>query len=105
MTNYCLFLTTCNSQEMAETLAYQLVEKKLVVCVNIVPQITSIYRWQGKIETDQEWLLLLKSQRDYYSAIEQFIIEHHPYQTPELLSFDIAQGLPAYLNWLHHELA
>ncbi len=93
---YC----TCPNQETAEKIARTLVSEKLAACVNIVPGITSVYQWQGKIETDQECLLLIKSRQDIYPELEKTIIAIHPYELPEIVAVSIAHALPGYLNWM-----
>lgn len=104
MTDYRVMLTTCNSRETAEAIAFQLLEKRLVACVNILPQGLSMYRWQGQIETEEEFLLIMKSHRNHYVAIENTLRQIHPYEVPELLVLSVENGLPAYLSWLASEL-
>ncbi len=93
---YC----TCPNQETAEKIARTLVSEKLAACINIVPSITSIYQWQGKIETAQECLLLIKSRQDAYPELEKKITAIHPYELPEIVAVSIAHALPDYLNWM-----
>ncbi len=93
---YC----TCPNQETAEKIARTLVSEKLAACINIVPGITSIYQWQGKIETAQECLLLIKSRQDVYPDLEKKITAIHPYELPEIVAVSIAHALPDYLNWM-----
>ena len=100
MNEYCVLLTTCADQASARQLVETLVEEKLIACANLLPQIQSIYRWQGKIETDSEVLVLMKTHRALYVAIENRLKELHDYDVPELLMLKIEAGLPAYLNWL-----
>ncbi len=104
MTDFRILLTTCNSRETAEAIAFQLLEKRLVACVNILPQGLSVYRWQGQIETEEEFVLMMKSHRNHYEAIENILSQIHPYDVPELLVLPIENGLPAYLSWLATEL-
>jgi periplasmic divalent cation tolerance protein len=77
-----------------------LVEEQLAACVNIVPGITSIYAWEGKIESAQEHLLIIKTSKLNYQVIESFIKKHHPYQLPEIIAIPVERGLPEYLNWI-----
>lgn len=102
--SYQLLLCTCPDAAIAEQLAYALVEQQLVACVNIMPQIKSIYRWQNKIEAAQEYLLLIKTKDKYYSEIEQCIKSRHPYEVPEIIAIDIVKGLPDYLKWVTESL-
>ena len=100
MNEYCILLTTCADQASAQQLAKTLVQEKLIACANLMPQMQSIYRWQGNIVTDSEVLLLMKTHRALYVAIENRLKELHSYDVPELLMLKIEAGLPAYLNWL-----
>lgn len=84
----------------ASALAQTLVELKLAACVNILPSISSVYRWQHEVQRDEESLLLIKTTRTGYPALEQAVREHHPYELPEILAVTVEAGLPAYLNWL-----
>lgn len=98
--SYQLLITTCPNSESANQLARILVEKHLVACVNIVPNIRSIYEWQGKIVEDSEILLLIKTDSKHYAAIEKTLSEHHSYEVPELIALPIEQGFPPYLAWM-----
>ena len=99
-TKYCLVLSTCPMGEPAESLARFLVEEHLAACVNILPGVTSVYPWGGKIETGSEALLLIKTERVLYQRLETELRERHPYELPELIVIDIERGLPDYLNWI-----
>ena len=99
-----LILCTCPDQESATIVANSLVEKRLAACVNILPQITSIYRWQDRVERSNELLLLIKSNGDNYAKIQAVICELHPYELPEIISVSIEQGLPAYLAWINNNV-
>ncbi|MGM7448564.1 UNVERIFIED_ORG: periplasmic divalent cation tolerance protein [Idiomarina abyssalis] len=95
-----LILCTTDSSDSAKQLARSLLEKKLVACVNIVPNMTSIYSWQGELHEDHEWLLLIKSTAERFSDIKSTISAIHPYDSPELISINIEDGLPDYLTWI-----
>ena len=99
-TDYQIVFCTCPDKDTAEKIASLLVENKVAACVNIVPNITSIYRWQGQLERAEEVLLLIKARQDTYSALESLIKKHHPYQLPEIIAVAIERGLPDYLNWI-----
>ncbi|MDD1617596.1 MAG: periplasmic divalent cation tolerance protein [Methylococcaceae bacterium NSP1-2] len=99
-TDYQIVFCTCPDKDIAEKIASLLVENKVAACVNIVPNITSIYRWQGQLERAEEVLLLIKARQDTYSALESLIKKHHPYQLPEIIAVAIERGLPDYLNWI-----
>lgn len=100
MTNARVVLTTAGSQEEARKIANALVERRLAACVNIVPHVESIYRWQGKIETAEEWLLLIKTQAELFDRLRNAVKELHSYDLPECLMLEVADGSPEYLNWI-----
>ncbi|MDH5433905.1 MAG: divalent-cation tolerance protein CutA [Gammaproteobacteria bacterium] len=102
MTNdqYSLCITTVNDSHEAEKIASQLLQQKLVACVNIIDKVKSLYWWQGKVETDQEYLLLMKTSRSCINRLQSSLLNIHPYQTPEFIVLDITNGSPDYLNWL-----
>lgn len=95
-----LILCTTDSYSSAKQLARNLVKKKLVACVNIVPNMTSIYSWQGQVHEDEEWLMLIKSTDERLGDIKDFVSANHPYDSPELISINIEDGLPDYLTWI-----
>jgi periplasmic divalent cation tolerance protein len=95
-----LCLCTCPDAATAERLAASLVEERLAACVSLVPGLRSIYRWQGAIQRDEELLLLIKTTRARYPALQARLPALHPYELPELLAVEVADGLPAYLRWL-----
>ncbi len=97
---YLLICCTCPTEALAHSLAEQLVSAQLAACVNILPQIQSVYRWQGKLEKSLEQLLMIKTTAQNYSEIEEFILAHHPYEVPEIIALPIVQGEPRYLQWL-----
>lgn len=98
--NHELILCTCPDQATSEKIAKQLVEGRLAACVNILPRLTSVYTWQDRLETAEEHLLLIKSTKERYPAIEQAINNLHPYDLPEIIALPIARGLPDYLKWI-----
>jgi periplasmic divalent cation tolerance protein len=100
-TVFDLILCTCPDKETAKKLAQLLVSKNLAACVNILPGLLSVYEWQGKIETVQESLLLIKSTKAHYQKIEAMLFEHHPYEVPEIIALPFERGLPAYLEWIN----
>ena len=95
-----LILCTCSTQAEATAIARTLVEERLAACVNLVPQVESIYRWQGEIETSQEVLLLIKSSTAMFPLLRDRIQQLHSYDTPEVLAVAIGDGSPKYLTWL-----
>lgn len=98
--NHQIILCTCPDQDSAEKIAHTLVERYLAACVNILPGLKSIYRWQHTVETAHEFLLLIKVNRQGYPAIETLIKEIHPYQIPEIIALPIENGSPDYLQWI-----
>jgi periplasmic divalent cation tolerance protein len=93
-------LTTLEKQEDGERLAKLLVERELAACVQILPPMISIYRWQGAVERANEVLLLIKTTRAAYPRLETTIKENHPYQTPEIVALSVEAGSDEYLSWL-----
>jgi periplasmic divalent cation tolerance protein len=98
-----LVLTNLLDPQSAAHLAEKLVGERLAACVNILAPCTSVYRWQGKVETAQETPLLIKTLRVHYGKLEQAIRAHHPYELPEIIAVPIEAGLPAYLDWVAAE--
>ena len=98
-----LVVTNCPDEESANAIALAVVEARLAACVNILPRVQSIYRWQGNVESATEIPLLIKSTAANYPALEQAIAGLHPYEVPEIIALPITQGLPAYLNWVAAE--
>src|SRR5438552_16910281 len=100
MTDKRIVLTTAGSEEEARKIAQHLVEHRLAACVNIVPQVESIYRWQGKVESSREWLLVVKSTAVKFATVRDAIRELHSYDLPECIAISIEEGSPQYLQWL-----
>src|SRR5947207_12514103 len=95
-----IVLTTVGTTFDPQPLATQLVEKRLAACVNVVPQIRSVYRWQGKIESDSEQLLLIKTVRERIDDLKAELFSIHPYEVPEFIVLSIDEIAPAYRSWL-----
>lgn len=100
MTDKILVLTTASSKDEARRIGRALVERLLAACVNIVPQVGSIYRWEGEIEEAEEWLLIVKTTHSAFERVRDAIAELHSYDVPECISVAIESGSAAYLNWL-----
>lgn len=94
-----LVLISC-PPDAAETLAAALVEARLAACVNVLPGLRSVYRWQDAVDRADESLLIAKTTAARYAALEAGVRQRHPYELPEVVAVDIAAGLPAYLQWL-----
>ena len=101
---HIIALNTCPDENVASNIATKLVENDLAACVNIIPAIKSVYRWQGKIEQDNEVLLIIKTRKDVFNRLETLIREHHPYELPEIVAVPIDTGLKEYLNWMDESL-
>ncbi len=104
MTEYIQVLTTVEHKTDAEKIAKSLVEKRLAACVQILGPLTSYYHWQGKLDSANEYLCLIKSRNDLFAGLEAEIISMHPYEVPEILAMPITKGGKDYLNWLAAEL-
>jgi periplasmic divalent cation tolerance protein len=97
---YCLVLSTCPDGETARKLATALVEERRAACVNIVPGLTSVYPWKGKVETAEEHLLLIKTETARFSELEAFLKAQHPYELPEIVAVPMVRGSVDYLEWI-----
>lgn len=109
MTDKVVVLTACDSQEQAERLARHLIEQRLAACVNILPGVRSLYRWQDggmeNVEEAVEFVLIVKSRRDLFAKLRDAIMHLHSYEVPEVIALPVVDGSEAYLNWLDRELA
>ena len=101
MTQTIVTFCTCPNKEVAEKIARLLVENRLAACVNILPNVMSIYTWNGKVESADEHLLIIKSSAQSYQDIETAIRSHHPYELPEIIAVPVELGLPEYINWIN----
>ena len=102
-TQALLVIANCPDEACANRIALAVVEAGLAACVNLLPRVQSVYRWQGAIESASEVPLLIKTTAGRYTELETAIRELHPYDIPEIIALPIAQGLPAYLDWLAAE--
>lgn len=100
MTPYYLVLTTTNSAAEAKKIAETLVDEGFVAGVNIIPGVESIYRWEGKRCADKEWQLVMQTRQERLDALKKRLLQLHSYACPECMIFQIADGLPAYLDWI-----
>ena len=104
MTDNRIVLTTAGSEPEARKIAHHLVEQQLAACVNIVPQIGSVYRWQGKVEEAREWLLLIKTTSEKFPLVNAAIQEVHSYEMPECIAISIDDGSSEYLRWIEQSV-
>ena len=98
-----MVLTTAPDEETSARIAQAVVGERLAACVQVLPGITSFYRWEGKLEKNGEWLLLLKTSRERLSELTARIESIHPYEVPEVIAFEIAGGAEKYINWVQEE--
>lgn len=104
MTDKRVVLSTVGSEDEARKIAHHLVEHKLAACVNIVPKIESVYRWQGKVESNREYLLVIKTSSEKFPEVSKAIRELHSYELPECIALGIEDGSSDYLRWLDDSL-
>jgi periplasmic divalent cation tolerance protein len=100
VTDKRIVFTAVGSEEEAKKIARHLVETRLAACVNIVSQITSIYRWQDNVDEAREWLLIIKTTAAAFAAVRQAIQENHSYDLPECICVPIEDGSGDYLDWV-----
>ena len=98
-----LVLTNLPDRAAAERVAHALVEARAAACVNILAECSSVYRWQGRLESASEVPLLIKTTRAAYPLLEQTIKQQHPYELPEIIATPITVGLTGYLEWVAQE--
>ena len=98
-----LIITNLPDRASALALAQKLVDGRLAACVNVLADCTSVYRWQGKIETTGEVPVFIKTLAQHYAEVERAVKAAHPYELPEIIAVPIGDGLPAYLQWIADE--
>jgi len=104
MTDARIVLTTAGSREEADKIANALVQRELAACVNVVGPITSVYRWKGKVERAEEFLLLIKTTEDAFDPVRNTIRELHSYELPEFIELGISRGEGKYLAWIENSV-
>ncbi|MFB3887387.1 MAG: divalent-cation tolerance protein CutA [Thermodesulfobacteriota bacterium] len=105
MSNFIVVLVTCGSEEEALKIAHALVEERLAACANLVSPVRSIYRWEGKICDEKEWMLLIKTQKERFGELEKKVKSLHSYSVPEIIGVSIVEGSAAYLKWIEEMTA
>jgi len=105
MTGFLVVLVTATSKAEAQKISKALLKKRLAVCVNILPGVTSFFIWKGKIEKANELLLVIKTQKKLFKELEKEIKTNHSYSVPEVIALSIAEGSKDYLGWLGSELS
>jgi periplasmic divalent cation tolerance protein len=101
---FVVLLTTVPDANTGERLAKGLIDQEFAACINLLPAMTSFYKWQGKVECDSEQQLLIKTRRNKIDAIEQWLTDHHPYDVPELITLPISDSSQDYLQWLNDSI-
>lgn len=100
MTGRLVVVSTVGKAEDAERIGRALVERRLAACVNVLPAVTSIYRWKGKVEKDEEQVLVIKTRAERFASLKQALVSLHPYEVPEVIALPITDGHQPYLDWL-----
>ena len=100
MSDPIVVLVTCGSEEEATKIANSLVEEGVAACVNIISPVRSIYRWEGKIWDEKEWVLIIKTQKKRFEELEKKVKSLHSYSVPEVIALPIVEGSASYLKWL-----
>ncbi|BBG65586.1 periplasmic divalent cation tolerance protein CutA [Hydrogenimonas sp.] len=100
VSRYILVLVTAPTADEAELIAQKLLKKRLAACVNIVPNLLSIYRWKGKVERDEECMMIIKTEKRVLKKLEKRIKKMHSYEVPEILVFRVEEGEKEYLKWI-----
>lgn len=104
-TDHLVVLCTCPNAGLAETITTALLEQRLAACVNRIPGVASMYRWEGRVEHDDEVLLVIKTAARHFSALEESIRELHPADVPEIIALPIVMGSRPYLDWIEESVA
>ena len=100
MSDPVVVFVTCGSEEEGLKIANALVQEHLAACVNLISPIRSVYRWEGKIWDEKEWLLIIKTQKDRFEELEKKVKSLHSYSVPEIISLPIEEGSSDYLDWI-----
>lgn len=103
MNQICILFSTIDDRRKAEQIASQLVQEKLAACVSIIPDVVSVYKWEGKVQHEGECLLVLKTRQERLDPLISRLAEIHPYQVPEIVAFPVIRGYLPYLEWVMEE--
>jgi periplasmic divalent cation tolerance protein len=102
--DFLLLRCTCPTREAASAIATALIEERLAACVNQLPGVKSLYRWEGRVEDDDELMLLIKTTASQYPAVEAMIRSLHPYEVPEIIGIPLTIGSDAYFDWIRNSV-
>jgi len=97
---FLMVVTTCPDESAAHLMANKIIDQRLAACVNILPEMVSIYQWNGEKQQGTEHILLIKTEKSRYSELEALIASNHPYELPEVIAVPINDALPEYLAWI-----
>lgn len=104
LTDYSVVFVTVGSLEEGVKIGRSLVEKELIACANLIPNVTSIYRWEGEVKEDQEWLLVLKTRNHLFLDIRDEVLRLHSYDVPEIVELPVRNGYYKYLEWIDESI-
>jgi periplasmic divalent cation tolerance protein len=104
MSGIAIVMSTAGSKSEATRIGRELVERRLAACVNVLPNVVSIYRWEGSVQTDSEWLLLVKTRANRFNDVRSAIVELHSYELPEIVMIEPSRVDPAYRAWIDDSL-
>ncbi|MFI5174697.1 MAG: divalent-cation tolerance protein CutA [Terriglobia bacterium] len=104
MTDKIIVYVTTGKITEAKKIARALVEKRLAACVNVIPKITSVYRWKEELQTDEEFLLVIKTRRARFDELRKCVESLHSYEVPEVIATPIVEGSANYLNWIEQSV-
>ena len=102
-TEYIIVFITAKNEEEAAGIGHTIVEEKIAACVNIIRSVRSIYRWQGRVEDEQEVLMIVKTKSPLFERLQKRVKELHSYAVPEIIGLPVVEGSKEYLNWLGQE--
>lgn len=103
-TNFRIVFVTTENIDSAKNIAHELVKENLAACCSIINNVTSVFEWENTIQEENEFLLMIKTSKEKLNAMEQKILELHPYEVPEILTVDINEGTDKYLKWMNSVL-
>jgi periplasmic divalent cation tolerance protein len=96
-------MITASGEEEAARIGRELVEARLAACVNIIPSVRSLYRWEGSLQDDREVIMIVKSRKGLFDPLKEKVKELHSYEVPEILALPVVKGLDEYLSWMAEE--